>query len=161
MLQQHYANHRPVRIQIDDRFNVYEHRQFVKALSHLSQLNLRFVEVSDYPDLRIKWWRNPVIGSRTIGLHYPGQDYVLVSTEGTSTEAQMRAIVLHEEQEAGQARQGPPIGRQERQAPRTLGQLRQQEEVRAKEELRRVPRQKLVRKTPLTDRPATYAENEK
>lgn len=37
-----------------------------------------------------------MIGSRTIGLHYPGQDYVLVSTEGTSTEAQMRAIVLHE-----------------------------------------------------------------
>ena len=94
--QHHIQHHNPIRIQIDDRFNVYEHRQFIKAFSHLSHLNLRFVEVSEYPDLRIKWWSNPVITSRTIGLHYAGQNYVLISTDRIATEAQMRAVVLHE-----------------------------------------------------------------
>ena len=94
--QQHIQHHNPIRIQIDDRFNVYEHRQFIKAFSHLSQLNLQFIEVTEYPDLRIKWWINPVISSRTIGLHYPGQNYVLISTDRIATEAQLRAVVLHE-----------------------------------------------------------------
>ena len=85
-----------IRIEIDSRFTNYEHQEITKALEHLSTLNLRFVEVSNNPDLSIKFWRNPEIHSIIIGLHRINQDVIYVDSMRATTEDQLRALVLHE-----------------------------------------------------------------
>lgn len=87
---------RTIRVEVDRRFSSYDHKQILKALGHLSTLNLRFIEVNNYPNLSIKFWANPQINSRTIGFHRFNENAIYIDSYRTFTDDQLRALVLHE-----------------------------------------------------------------
>ena len=94
-----YRNLNPINISLDSSFTDYERRQFKTALPSLHGLNLNYQLVSPihpHVDLYVRDWRNPKIGSNTIGLYRSHSNYILIDVEGISTDQQMRTIIVHE-----------------------------------------------------------------
>lgn len=94
-----FRNTTPINISLDSDFTDYERRQFTTALPSLRRLNLNYVLVSSvhsHVDLYVRSWRNPKIGSNTIGLYRSHSNYILIDVEGISTDQQMQTIINHE-----------------------------------------------------------------
>ena len=87
---------RIIRVEVDAAFNQEEHQQIQEALPQLEALGVGFVEVSEQPNVSIRFWDNEDPRSNFIGLYTLSTNYVLVASRRTYSNEQFRAVVLHE-----------------------------------------------------------------